>query len=958
MSQITQGVERLVEYVRKLSGDEKSEAQVFCDRLFQAFGHPGYKEAGATLEYRLKTKGKITKFPDLVWKPRLLMEMKSRGEKLQRHYGQAFEYWLQLVPNRPKYMVLCNFDEFWIYDFDLQLNDPIDIIPTEKLPERYTAFNFLLPEPKEPLFNNNRAEVTKAAADKVARVFNSLVARGEDRDRAQRFVLQCVVAMFAEDTDLLPRGLFTELIHECRCGGSSFDLIGSLFRQMDTLEPARGGRFKGVRYFDGGIFRVVDPIDLTGNEIELLDNAATENWSKVQPPIFGTLFESSMGKAERHTYGAHYTSEADIQKVVLPTIVRPWRERIEAASTLKDLRQLREELLEFHVLDPACGSGNFLYVAYRELKRIEFELLTKIHDKFKSGAREAVGSRSLISVKQFHGIEKNKFGVELAKVTLVLAKELTIGESRSWFDQAQLDLPLDYDVALPLENLDENIVEGDALFCTWPKVQAIIGNPPYQPKNKAQGELGPAYLNKLRKKYPSIPGRADYCVYWFCRAHDEIPERGHVGLVGTNTIRQNYSRIGGLDHVVKNGGTITEAVSSQVWSGDAAVNVAIVNWVKGDHPGKKKLYTQLGDRRDSPWEVVELDKIGSSLSASLDVTMAIPLRANSESDTSLQGVTHGHKGFLLSLDQAATVLSKSPKHADVLFPYFIMDDLVEDKPPRPSRYVIDFHPRDVIASGKYPILFNRVKEKVLKKREEALEKEKKRNEEAKKDDPKSKVNRHHQNFLKKWWLLSYPRAELIAKISKLPRYIVCGRVTKRPIFEFVHPSIRPGDALQVFTFDDDYSFGILQSGVHWKWFVERCSTLKRDFRYTSDTVYDTFPWPQKPKLAHVQRIADAAVKLRALRRKLMAENNLSLRELYRTMDFPGASPLKTAQEALDKEVRAAYGMKAKADPLAFLLDLNLKLAEYEASMKPVVKPGLLPVVKDPKPFITTDCIRM
>lgn len=288
MSTIIEPISTFVGYARTLKGDEKGEAQVFCDRLFQAFGHGGYKEAGATLEYRVKGQGKSTKFADLLWRPRLLIEMKKRGEKLQKHYTQAFEYWLQLVPQRPKYVVLCNFDEFWIYDFDLQLNDPVDTIALGDLPNRYTAFNFLFPVEKKPQFGNNRVDVTRAAADQVAAAFNSLIARGENRKQAQRFALQCVVAMFSEDAELLPRGLFSELLDDCRGGESSYDLIGGLFRQMNTESPARGGRFKNVRYFNGGIFQTIHPVELNPDEIALLLKAAEENWSKVQPPIFGT----------------------------------------------------------------------------------------------------------------------------------------------------------------------------------------------------------------------------------------------------------------------------------------------------------------------------------------------------------------------------------------------------------------------------------------------------------------------------------------------------------------------------------------------------------------------------------------------------------------------------------------------------------------------------------------------
>src|SRR6266566_1101024 len=156
METVPARIAEFVAFVRKhITGDEKGEAQIFCDRLFQGFGHRGIMEAGGTLEFRVH-QGKGTKFADLLWRPRLLLEMKKRGEKLQKHYRQAFEYWLHLVPNRPEYVVLCNFDEFWIYDFNRQLDEPMDRVRLEELPQRYTPLNFLFPVAKDPLFNNNR----------------------------------------------------------------------------------------------------------------------------------------------------------------------------------------------------------------------------------------------------------------------------------------------------------------------------------------------------------------------------------------------------------------------------------------------------------------------------------------------------------------------------------------------------------------------------------------------------------------------------------------------------------------------------------------------------------------------------------------------------------------------------------------------------------------------------------
>ena len=402
-----------------------------------------------------------------------------------------------------------------------------------------------------------------AALTRRARKYSPLWAVVVRFSRARgRFILQCVVAMFSEDFDLLPKGLFSELLNDSAGGESSYDLLGSLFRQMNSEAHARGGRFRDVSYFNGGLFSVIDPIDLRKDELLLLMDASSENWGKVAPPIFGTLFQSSMDRTERHAYGAHFTNEADIQKAVRPTIVRPWRDRIAQASTLKELRDLADALLSFRVLDPACGSGNFLYIAYRELVNVEMEILAKIHENFGDRAQKAVGTASLLSTRQFYGIDRDSFAIELAKVTLMLAKRVALAETReSWFAEHS-DLPFEFGSALPLDNLDANIKCDDALFADWPAADVIIGNPPYQSKNKMQKEFGRVYLNRVRSRYPDVPGRADYCVHWFRRAHDQLPIGGRTGLVGANTIRQNYSREGGLDYIVRHGGTITEAAGT------------------------------------------------------------------------------------------------------------------------------------------------------------------------------------------------------------------------------------------------------------------------------------------------------------------------------------------------------------------------------------------------------------
>jgi len=963
MSKVADSINGFVSYVRLLKGDEKGEAQVFCDRLFQAFGHKGYKEAGATLEERIKkSSSKGTSFADLVWKPRVLIEMKKGGEKLHLHYNQAFEYWLNAVPNRPRYMVLCNFREFWIYDFDRQLNDPVDVVKIEELPARYSALNFLFPDDRKPIFNNDREDVSRRTADNMAQLFKALTRRSKKpipRSQAQRFILQLMVAMFAEDIDLLPAGTIVSLVDDClNKGQSSYDLFNSLFQQMNSPKRASAGRFKDVRYFNGGLFSVIEPIELSRRELELIGGeggAATENWSKINPVIFGTLFQQSMDKEERHALGAHFTSEADIQRILGPTIIKPWMDRIDAAPRLQDLVELRKQLMEFRVLDPACGSGNFLYLAYRELARLDLRILARMEENFsaKAVAKKAL-TTSIISPKKFYGFDVDSFGVELTKVTLMLAKKLALDEAMATLGRDELELGF-YD-GLPLDNLDDNIQQEDALFVEWPEVEAIIGNPPFQSKNKMQEEMGVPYLHKLRARHPEVPGHADYCVYWLRLAHDHLKDGQRAGLVGTNTIRQNYSREGGLDHIVSEGGTIIEAVSSMPWSGDANVHVSIVNWVKGEQAGKKRLYIQEGHDPTAGWRHEDRDVISSALSYGFDVTKASPIRANAESNACSQGQTHGHKSFLLPADQARSMIESQPKAADVLFPFLIANDLIGRKDGLPSRYVIDFGDRDVLEAAKYKNLFDHVQAHVLPARKLAAKREADRNRPVLETNPDAKVNRHHANFLKRWWSLSYRRTDLMEVLSELPRYIACGRVTKRPIFEFVSTAIHPNDALSVFPLDDDYSFGILQSDTHWAWFTERCSTLTERYRYTSNTVFDSFPWPQDPKKSEIKAVAASAQRLRKVRSGLAKKHDMSLRELYRSAELPGIHPLDAAHDELDSAVRAAYGMKPKADPLKFLFELNQKLAKNEEEQKPVTGPGLPDAFRSDVSLRSSDCL--
>ncbi len=491
---MTTTVESLQEFIdfcqQHITGKERKEAQIFLDRFFRAFGHKGALEAGATYEEAItkgSKKGK-TGFADLVWKPRVLIEMKKRGEDLSKHYPQAFEYWSRLVPNRPRYVLLCNFDQFWIFDFDLQIDEPVDRVNLNDLKNRVSAFNFMEVGNRTPIFQNNQVEITETAARRMGELFQLLKKRGHksgfDELTAQRFILQCVLAMFAEDRGLLPRDLFISCVQECLNGGNSYDVLGGLFQQMNQPGITPAGKYQGVDYFNGGLFSIIHPIELTNKELEFLDVAARQDWSKIRPAIFGNIFEGTANAEERHTYGMHFTSEADIMKIVRPTISRYWEEKIEQAGTIGELNTLQLELQQYKVLDPACGSGNFLYVAYQELKRIEQLLIEKIANRRRSASDQL--QISFVTPKQFYGMDINPFAVELARVTLMIARKVAI-------DKFNLT-----EASLPLDTLDSNIICADALFTDWQKADAIIGNPPFSPIDSE--DRNPQQDNQLTAK--------------------------------------------------------------------------------------------------------------------------------------------------------------------------------------------------------------------------------------------------------------------------------------------------------------------------------------------------------------------------------------------------------------------------------------------------------------------------
>jgi SAM-dependent methyltransferase len=829
----------------------------------------------------------------------------------------------------PQFVVLTNQRELRLYDLARDRSAPRLATSIDDLPKYSDAFVFLgegwVPGTTPKIVNVGK--VSREVADRVAKLYRTLKAKFPKREaEITRFTLQCIITMFAEDIGLLPPDYFTTLLYE----GARHRDVERRLRELFTLMGTRDvPPPRPIAYFNGGLFAAPVTLPLGDAELAALTKAAEAHWRYVDPHIFGSVFQGIMDDAERHASGAHYTAHEDIMRVVGPTIVEPWRKRIAEANTLAELLDVRRALAKFRVLDPACGSGNFLYVAFRELHSLETQLLARIRE-FPSG--QGIGWGSVISTLNFYGIDTNAFAVELAKVTLNIAKKIAFEDRRQKAADASLQGELEVDPSLPLDNLDQNIVCADALFTEWPEVDAIIGNPPFLGGTKIRAELGDDYLARLLEAFPEIPGRTDLCAYWFRRAHEHLPQGARAGLVGTSGIRVGKAREASLDYIVANGGTITNAVSSRVWPGDSAVNVSMVNWVKADAPGPHELVV------DS--ETYAVLRIPTHLQLHADVSDARDIGANAEGMA--EGVSFGHAAFRSCGAEGFSLDSVRGK--SFLRPVATGDDLLRGRLTTGPDYCIDL--RDCASEAEAKAMGGAAFEHLKKHVYPTV---KTRADSGRETD-------HYKSWLGYWWKPHWGRDEFFATIKGWSRIIVCPKVSSRPSFAFISTRFVATDTMKLFAFNDDYSFGVIQSTAHWRWAVAKGSKVTERIQYTT-RVWTTFPWPQEVSETAVARVAAAARTLRATRDRLMKANGWSPRALYQAAEVDGSHPLKDAQRALDEAVAEAYGMPSDQDVTEFLLDLNRCVVEDQEQGRTVTGPGLPPGL-DPKDrrWLSDDCI--
>ncbi|MDG4555064.1 MAG: class I SAM-dependent DNA methyltransferase [Candidatus Competibacter sp.] len=707
-------------------------------------------------------------------------------------------------------------------------------------PDQLQKLRWAFVEPERLKPGQTREAVTEVAARLLGDLAQRLRQRGHPPQPVAHFITRLLFCLFAEDIGLLPDRLFGDLLAEARRNPAEFPaLAGGLFRAMQS-----GGRFGLTRiaWFNGGLFDDDACLPLERADLDLLHSAAALDWSAIEPAIFGTLFERGLDPDKRGQLGAHYTDAGSIRRLVDPSIREPllaeWAavKADIAGRTSKTGPKVRqqgadrlhgflERLRTFRVLDPACGSGNFLYLALRTLKDIEHQAMLEAETLGLQRGFPAVGPEAVL------GIELNPYAAELARLTVWIGEiQWMLGHGYSLNDQPILK---------PLDTIEcrDALLDGDR-EASWPAADAIVGNPPFLGDKKQLSELGAAYVEALRQTYQGrVPGGADLVCYWFekARAHIEAGLAQRAGLVATNSIRQKRNRP--VLERIRASGVIFHAWSDLEWINEgAAVRVSLVAFGNppqppffkgGSHasldPPLKKGGGEAGGifLNGQPVAAIHADLTGSNeTTGALDLTQARPLPENA--GCSFFGLCLAG-AFAVDGDTARRWLGQPNPHgrsnSEVLRPIWNGVDVTQGWK---GRWVIDFGAD--LSEGEaalYEMPFAHVLAKVKPVR----------------------MNNREKSRVEYWWRHGRPRPELRRKLAGLTRYIATPETAKHRFFVWFPISAAPEHSLIVIPREDDATFGVLSSRFHIVWALAKGGTLEDRPRYNSTMTFETFPFP-------------------------------------------------------------------------------------------------------------------
>ncbi len=829
-----------------------------------------------------------------VWKKGYFgWEYKGKHRDLAAAYAQLNGYREDL--GNPPLLVVCDMERVEVHtnftNTEAQVHDlTFDALAT---PEGMRALRAVFFDPDTLRPTRESRDVTEAVARPIGELALALRGRGVEPHRAARFIDQLVFCMFAEDVGLLRKGLFTEVLEKARQEPKRLrPMLETLFATM------AGGGFFGaeeIRRFNGNLFADAAVVDLLPDEIGLLDAAARENWSRVAPAILGTLFERGLDPGKRAQIGAHYTSREDIETLVEPVVMAPLRREWEdvrtalvnvlttgkknpsgkekalsaAAARKAELeadtmaRNFLDRVASVTVLDPACGSGNFLYVTLQKLMDLEREVLSFAEAHGIGGHFPRVGPR------QLYGIEINPYAFELAQMTAWIGYLQWMSEHGSPWPADPVLKPLATfeckDAILDLSDPDHP-KEPD-----WPAVDFIVSNPPFLGTKKLRAGLGNEYVEKLFALYGDrIPNFSDLCCYWFEKARQHLEERKclRAGLLATQGIR------GGLNREVlkriKRTGDIFFAESDRPWVLDGAnVHVSMIGFDDG------------GDAvRVLDGENVAT--IHANLSGLADIGQA--RRLNETASLGFIADVKAGRFDLAERDAAPLLGLPNPNgrpNSDVLVPWVNGQDILRS----PRRYwIIDYGcdmAEDLAVFYERP--FERI-HRLVKPARDRVERER---------------------YAQLWWLHARPGPEMRRSLQGLARFIVTPTVSKHRVFAWLEAPTLPDHQLVAVARSDDYFFGVLHSRVHELWALRLGTRLETRPRYTPTTCFETFPFPWPPGHEpdddpRVRAIGDAARELNELRERWLNPPEWVREEV---LEFPGSGDGPWARYLHDPDER-------------------------------------------------------
>jgi hypothetical protein len=889
---------------------ERSAAQEHFIDLCRMLGVPTPNEADPTgtwyaFERGAGKTGGGDGFADVWKRSHFAWEYKGKRRDLNLAYEQLLRYRDNL--ENPPVLVVCDIDRFEVrtnftntptrlYAFSLA-----DLARDPAEPMR--ILRALMTDPEELRPREAAAELTSAAAGRFADLAIALRARGEAPERVARFLDRLLFCMYAEDAGVLPKGLLSRLAEATSHDPDEFaGQLRSLFGHM----AGKGGFFgvERVDWFNGGLFADADALVLTRDEVKTLIAAGKLDWSLIEPAIFGTLFERGLDPAQRSALGAHFTSRSDIERLVEPVVMAPLRrEAMAARAEAARLLELgtpagRAKAMAVHeaflarlrgvrVLDPACGSGNFLYIALRKLKDLEYDQTGWASVTFGIPmAFPQVGPEAVL------GIEVNPYAAELARIAI-------------WIGEIQWHLAHGFayrrdPVLRPLDGIECR----DALLdlsdpanpreAEWPPAEFIVGNPPFLGDKLMVGGLGERYVEALRDIFRDrLPGASDLCCYWRekGRAAIDAGRTRRCGLLATQGIRGGANRRV-LDRI-RETGDIFLGVSDERWVlAGAVVHISFV----GQDDGTERSRTLDG---------VPVIAINANLTAGVDVTQSRRLVENA--DIAWIGTQKGGPFDLTATEASLLLAAPNPDgrpNADVVRPW--MNGLDLTRRPR-NLWIIDYG-TDMSKgdAALYEAPFEIVRERVAPLRQGLR-------------------RAHHAE---RWWIHEESRPGMRRALAGLPRYIGTPRVAKHRVFVWIDAAVLPDSQIVAFARDDDFTFGVLQSKAQEEWARATGTQLREaesGFRYTPSSCFEPFPFPE-PTDPQRDAIAAAAKRLVELRDGwLAADAARTLTGLY------NARPtwLDMAHANLDAAVLDAYGLPRDAGRdqiLAHLLALNLERA--------------------------------